>query len=208
MEQRLIEVAGNIGAGKSTLTKKLAKGLGLMAVFENADDNIFLENFYEDPEGWAFSLQDFLFTDRLRRYLEALASGKSVISDRSRDEDLKIFCRALTKSGVLTEGEFMNLQDTFYRLKGVQPKADLIIYLKCPPEILLPRIRARNRDMESGIDLSYLKLLDSFYEEEFPATNSTVWTIRSDEVDFYNDDDVFDRVKEKCAARLQIPLPA
>ena len=165
MAKRLIVVAGNIGAGKTSLTERLGARLGWEAAFESVSDNPYLPDFYADMRSWSFHLQIFFLGHRAEQYLNLARSSQSAILDRSIYEDAFIFARALHHLGNLNERDYLAYRRVFDLLVSTLPAPNLLIYLKAPVSVLIERIRRRGRNIESSISAEYLSLLDSFYDD-------------------------------------------
>jgi len=144
-------VAGNIGAGKTTLTERIGARLGWWTGYESVSDNPYLSDFYGDMHAWSFHLQIFFLGHRADQYLEASRDARSAILDRSIYEDAHIFARALHHMGNLGERDYLAYRRLFE--VGCQwiATSDLLIYLKAPVPVLMDRIRKRARNMETGI---------------------------------------------------------
>jgi deoxyadenosine/deoxycytidine kinase len=203
MMKHLVLVAGNISAGKTSLTERVGSRLGWRTAFESVGDNPYLAEFYADMAQWAFHLQVFFLGHRARQH-QALAEGpQSAIADRSIYEDAYIFARALHHLGNLSERDYVSYRTVFDLVMEGLPKPDLLLYLKAPVEVLMERIRRRGRDMERGITAEYLRLLDRFYEEWLAVYDlSPVLTIRTDDLDFVHRPEDLDIVVERVRARL------
>ena len=165
MAKRLILVAGNIGAGKTSLTERLGARLGWQTAFESVADNPYLADFYKDMRSWSFQLQIFFLGHRAQQYLDMARSPQSVILDRSIFEDAHIFARALHHMGNLDERDYHSYRRVFELVVSNLPPPNLLIYLKAPASILIERIRRRGRAIEDGISEEYLTLLESFYTD-------------------------------------------
>lgn len=212
MTKRLIVVAGNIGAGKTSLTERLGARLGWRTAFESVADNPYLADFYADMRTWSFHLQIFFLGHRAQQYLELANSPESAILDRSIYEDAHIFARALHHMGNLSERDYLSYRRVFDLLVSTLPPPDLLIYLKAPVAVLMERIRRRGRSIESGITEEYLALLDSFYEEWLQHFDiCPVLTIRTDDLDFVNKarhlDIVVQRIHDKLAGKEEVVFP-
>jgi len=159
-----IAVAGNIGSGKTTLTTQLAKHYNWKAHFEDADDNPYLNDFYEDMQRWSFNLQIYFLNSRFSQILDIRKSGKDVIQDRTIYEDAYIFAPNLHAMGLMTTRDFENYFSLFNLMdKFVQPP-DLLIYLRASVSTLVSQIAKRGRDYENSIRIDYLKRLNERYE--------------------------------------------
>lgn len=201
--KKLVLMAGNIGSGKTSLTRLLGAKLGWQTAYESVVDNPYLPDFYADMRQWSFHLQIYFLGNRSIQHRELAESPTSAISDRSIYEDAHIFARALHQMGNMTDREY----DAYLRLYEIVvstlPKPDLLIYLKAPVPILLKRIQMRARAIENGIDAAYLTLLDEFYEEWIAHFDlCPVLTIQSDTVDFVNKAEQLDLVTSHVLDRL------
>ena len=209
MPKHLILVAGNIGSGKTSLTECIGERLGWHTAYESVADNPYLPNFYKDMKTWSFHLQVYFLGHRAQQHLELVSDNRSAIADRSIYEDVKIFARALYQQGSLSERDYRSYQRVFNLIADHLPEPDLLIYLIAPPEILLKRIEERGREIESGISLEYLTLLDSFYDDWMKTFNlCPVLKIRSDDLDFVHKkghlDKVANLVQEKLTGKEEI----
>jgi deoxyadenosine/deoxycytidine kinase len=209
MTKRIIVVAGNIGAGKTSLTERIGARLGWETAFESVADNPYLPDFYGDMRSWSFHLQVFFLGHRAGQYLEMANRAQSVILDRSIYEDAYIFSRALHHLGNLDERDYLSYRRIFDLVVDHLPAPDLLIYLKAPVEVLIGRIRQRARSIETGISTEYLQLLDTFYDEWLQMFDiCPVLTIRTDDLDFVHKtrhlDTVVKRIQEKLAGREEV----
>jgi len=159
-----IAVAGNIGSGKTTLTKLLSKHFKWETDFDNADDNPYLTDFYEDMQRWSFNLQVYFLNTRFNRQLEIHQSAKSVIQDRTIYEDAYIFAPNLHAMGLMSTRDFENYFTLFSMLNSLVKAPDLLIYLRASVPTLVGQIQKRGRDYENSIRLDYLKRLNERYE--------------------------------------------
>ena len=209
MAGKLVLVAGNIGTGKTSLAERLGDRLGWKTAYESVIDNPYLGDFYQDMDAWSFHLQVYFLGHRAQQHLELVSDNQSAIADRSIYEDVKIFARALYQQGSLSERDYRSYQRVFNLIADQLPEPDLLIYLIAPPEILLKRIEERGRQIESGISLEYLTLLDSFYDDWMKTFNlCPVLKIRSDDLDFVHKkghlDTVANLVQEKLTGKEEI----
>ncbi len=212
MVKRLVLVAGNIGAGKTSLTERLGERLGWRTAFESVSDNPYLADFYADMRAWSFHLQIFFLGHRAQQHLELAADPQSVILDRSIYEDVHIFARALHELGNLSERDYLSYRRLFGLVTRNLPSPDMLLYLKAPVPVLLERIRRRGRAIEAGITAEYLTLLERYYDEWLAGFDlCPVLTIASDDLDFVNRpshlDIVVGRIQEKLAGKEQLIFP-
>jgi deoxyadenosine/deoxycytidine kinase len=209
MPKRIVVVAGNIGAGKTSLTERLGSRLGWITAFESVTDNPYISDFYADMHSWSFHLQVFFLGHRAEQYLQLANLPQSTILDRSIYEDAYIFSRALHHMGNLTERDYAAYRRLFNLVVRNLPTPDLLIYLRCPVDVLVQRIRMRARSIETGISPEYLSLLDSFYDEWMAVFDiCPVLTIRTDDLDFVNKtqhlDIVIERIQDKLAGKEEV----
>ncbi|MBV6394607.1 MAG: Deoxyadenosine/deoxycytidine kinase [Anaerolineales bacterium] len=211
MTKHLIVVAGNIGAGKTSLTERIGARLGWWTGYESVADNPYLPDFYADMRTWSFHLQVFFLGHRAEQYLEAARDARSAILDRSIYEDVYIFARALHNMGHLSERDYLAYRRLFELVVQGLPKPGLLIYLKAPVTVLIERIHRRARNMETGISADYLSLLDSFYDEWLESFDlCPVLTIRTDDLDFVHKamhlETVIERIQDKLAGKETVDL--
>lgn len=159
-----IAVAGNICAGKTTLTKLLAKHYGWSPHYEDVDDNPYLNDFYEDMQRWSFNLQVYFLNSRFNQILEIRKAGKTVIQDRTIYEDAYIFAPNLHSMGLMTTRDFDNYFSLFTLMATLVEAPDLLIYLRASVPKLVQNIQQRGRKYENTIRLDYLKRLNERYE--------------------------------------------
>ena len=209
MTKRLLIVAGNIGAGKTSLTERIGARLKWQSAFESVADNPYLADFYQDMRSWSFHLQVFFLGHRAEQYLEIARSPQSAILDRSIYEDAHIFARALHHMGNLNERDYQAYRRVFDLVVAGLPAPDLLIYLRAPVPVLIERIRRRGRDIETGITPEYLSLLESFYEDWLQTFDlCPVLTIRTDDLDFVHQsrhmDIVVKRIQDTLAGKEEV----
>jgi deoxyadenosine/deoxycytidine kinase len=209
MTKQIVVVAGNIGAGKTSLTERIGARLGWRTSYESVADNPYLADFYSDMRAWSFHLQIFFLGHRAEQYLEAGRDMRSAILDRSIYEDFHIFARALHHMGDLSERDYLAYRRLFELTVDSLPRPNLLVYLKAPVNVLIERIRRRARNMETGISPEYLTLLDTFYNEWLGAFDlCPVLTIRTDDLDYVHQpnhlDTVIDRIQNKLAGKEEV----
>ena len=159
-----IEIAGNIGAGKTTLTRLLARHYGWEAHYEDADNNPYLDDFYHDMLRWSFNLQVYFLNSRFSQVLDFRDSGKTVIQDRTIYEDAEIFAPNLHDMGLMSTRDFSNYRKLFALMSKLIMPPTLMIYLRGTVPTLVNNIQKRGRDYENSIRLDYLSQLNQRYE--------------------------------------------
>ncbi|MFY0712550.1 deoxynucleoside kinase [Seonamhaeicola sp. NFXS20] len=159
-----IAIAGNIGAGKTTLTKLLAKHYKWEAQLEDVVDNPYLDDFYNQMERWSFNLQVYFLNSRFRQVLQIRQSGKDIIQDRTIYEDAHIFAPNLHAMGLMTNRDFENYSSLFELMESLVQGPDLLIYLRSSIPNLVKQIHKRGRDYENTISIDYLSRLNERYE--------------------------------------------
>jgi deoxyadenosine/deoxycytidine kinase len=158
-----IAIAGNIGAGKTTLTKKLAKHFNWAPHFEDVESNPYLNDFYNDMHRWSFNLQIYFLNSRLRQLVDIQNGNQVVIQDRTIFEDAYIFAPNLHEMGLMSKRDFENYKQFFETLRGMVNPPDLLIYLKASVPTLVGQIQKRGREYEENIRIDYLKRLNEYY---------------------------------------------
>ncbi len=159
-----IAIAGNIGAGKTTLTTLLCKHFKWTPNYESPDNNAYLTDFYSDMQRWSFNLQIFFLTSRLRQVLEIRESKKTVVQDRTIFEDAHIFAPNLHAMGLMTTRDFENYFNLFELMSSLIKPPDLMIYLRATVPTLVNQIQKRGRKYETTISIDYLHRLNERYE--------------------------------------------
>jgi deoxyadenosine/deoxycytidine kinase len=159
-----IAIAGNIGAGKTTLTKLLSKIYKFEGHYEDVLKNPYLDDFYEQMERWSFNLQIYFLNSRFRQILDFNKEGKNIIQDRTIYEDAFIFAPNLKAMGLMTNRDFENYKSIFNLMESFVKAPDLLIYLRSQIPNLVDQIHKRGRDYESSISIDYLSRLNERYE--------------------------------------------
>jgi len=159
-----VAIAGNIGAGKTTLTKLLAKHYKWSPHYESVEENPYLDDFYGEMERWSFNLQVYFLNSRFRQILEIYESGKNIIQDRTIYEDAHIFAPNLHAMGLMTNRDFNNYSSLFELMEKLVTPPDLLIYLRANIQTLVGQIHKRGRDYENTISIDYLSRLNERYE--------------------------------------------
>ena len=159
-----VAIAGNIGAGKTTLTKLLAKHYRWEPHLEDVVDNPYLDDFYNQMERWSFNLQVYFLNSRFRQVLQIRESGKDIIQDRTIYEDSHIFAPNLHAMGLMTNRDFENYRSLFDLMESFVQGPDLLIYLRSSIPNLVKQIHSRGREYENSISIDYLSRLNERYE--------------------------------------------
>jgi deoxyadenosine/deoxycytidine kinase len=182
-----VAVAGNIGAGKSSLARLLGGRFQWKPYFESVDDNPYISDFYADMSRWSFHLQIYFLANRFKCHKEIVESSESVIQDRSIYEDAEIFARNLFDIGKMTERDYTNYVSLFHVMMEYLKPPDLMIYLRANVNTLAKQISKRGRDFEQGIQRSYLETLNKLYEDWITRYKlGPLLIIESDDLDFVN----------------------
>ena len=198
-----IAVAGNIGAGKTTLTKLLAKHYGWTPNFEDVDYNPYLNDFYEDMQRWSFNLQIYFLNSRFNQILEIRKSDKTIIQDRTIYEDAYIFAPNLHSMGLMSSRDFDNYFSLFKLMTSVVQAPDLLIYLRASVPTLVRQIQQRGRKYESSIRIDYLTRLNERYEAWASEYDSgKLLRIDVDNIDFANRPEDLSTVIDKIDAEI------
>jgi deoxyadenosine/deoxycytidine kinase len=212
MTKHLVLVAGNIGAGKTSLTERIGSRLGWQRGFESVADNPYLSDFYGNMQKWSFHLQVFFLGHRAEQHEVLAHSPRSAISDRSIYEDAHIFARVLHHMNNLNERDYQAYRSVYKRVVESLPNPDLLLYLRAPVPVLMDRIHHRGREMEKGITAEYLALLDSFYEEWMANFDlCPVLTLHTANLDFVHKpahlDIVVERIQNKLVGKEDVVFP-
>ncbi len=160
-----VAIAGNIGAGKTTLTEMLSKHYRWIPQIEDVDHNPYLMDFYDDMTRWSFNLQIYFLHGRLNQILEIQRGTETVIQDRTIYEDANIFAPNLHEMGLMSKRDFDNYFGFFSTIKTMVQPPDLLIYLKASVPTLVSQIQKRGREYEENIRLDYLKKLNEYYNK-------------------------------------------
>ena len=186
-----IAIAGNIGSGKTTLTKILSKHYGWKAHYEDVDHNPYLQSFYDDMQRWSFNLQVYFLNSRFRQVVEIRRGNKNVIQDRSIYEDAYIFAPNLHDMNLMSTRDFENYSSLFELMSSFIQPPDLLIYLRASVSTLVEQIQKRGREYEESIRLDYLKLLNERYETWISKyKQGKLLIINVDELDFSKPEDI------------------
>lgn len=198
-----IAIAGNIGAGKTTLTAMLAKQFNWTPHFEDVDHNPYLADFYNDMHRWSFNLQVYFLNNRLSQLAEIRNGEDTVIQDRTIYEDAYIFAPNLYEMGLMTKRDFENYSSFFSTLKKMVQPPDLLIYLKASIPKLVDQIQKRGREYEENIRLDYLKRLNEFYNKWIDSyDDGRLLIIDVDKIDFAENSEDFADVVRRIDAQV------
>jgi deoxyadenosine/deoxycytidine kinase len=198
-----IAVAGNIGAGKTTLTTMLAKHYKWQPHFEDVDHNPYLVDFYEDMHRWSFNLQVYFLNSRIRQLIDIRKGKDTVIQDRTIYEDAHIFAPNLYEMGLMTARDFENYASFFNTLKNLINPPDLLIYLKASIPKLVDNIQKRGREYEENIRLDYLKRLNEFYNKWIEKYHDgPLLVVEVDNIDFASNEEDFAEVVRRIDAQI------
>jgi len=201
-QNRYIAVAGNIGAGKSSLTGLMAKHLGWKAFYESVENNPYLEDFYDDMRRWSFNLQIYFLSSRFRHQKKMLDFEESFIQDRTIYEDVEIFAKNLYEMGLMSDRDFNNYEALFYEMSLYLRPPDLLIYLRAQVPTLVKQIQQRGREYENTIRIEYLERLNRLYEEWVENYEHEKLIIDTDNVDFVNSQEDLGKVIELVEQRM------
>jgi deoxyadenosine/deoxycytidine kinase len=198
-----IAVAGNIGAGKTTLTEMLSKHYGWEVQFEDTTTNPYLSDFYEDMHRWSFNLQIYFLNSRYQQVLDIRNGEKTVVQDRTIYEDAHIFAPNLHDMQLMSTRDFSNYSELFRLMSSQVAPPDLLIYLRCGIPKLVQHIQTRGRDYEGNMSLDYLKKLNERYEKWISHyKEGNLLIINNDHLDFKNSPEDFGSIIEKVDAEI------
>ncbi len=202
IKSKYVAIAGNIGAGKSSLTALLGKNFGWETFFESVDNNPYLSDFYEDMRRWSFNLQIYFLSSRFRHQKEMLESDRSLIQDRTIYEDVEIFAKNLHNMNLMSDRDFKNYSALFEQMSYYLRPPDLLIYLRAEVPTLVRQIQSRGRDYENTIRIEYLESLNKLYEDWVDRYEHEKLIINTDNLDFVNNKEDLGQVIELVEQRL------
>lgn len=197
-----VAIAGNIGSGKTTLTKMLAAHYGWTPRFEPVDFNPYLADYYEDMERWSFNLQIYFLNKRFKDILDISKSDEVIIQDRTIYEDARIFARNLHDMGLMSTRDFENYTDLFDLMMSLVGLPDLLIYLRSSIPNLISQIQKRGREYEKSIRIDYLTGLNEKYEDWIGGYTGNLLVVDADTVKFGNKPEDFELVTNMIDAKL------
>jgi deoxyadenosine/deoxycytidine kinase len=187
--KQYIAIAGNIGAGKSSLTGLLAKHFGWEAFYESVDDNPYLSDFYDDMRRWSFNLQIYFLSARFRHQKKMMETSAQFIQDRTIYEDVEIFAKNLYEMGLMSDRDFQNYEALFREMSDYLQPPELLIYLRAQVPTLVKQIQQRGREYENSIRIEYLERLNRLYEDWIDRYPHEKLIIDTDNLDFVNSDE-------------------
>ena len=197
-----IGVAGNIGSGKTTLTRMLAEHYGWKPQFESVTYNPYLEDYYKDIPRWSYNLETYFLAQRFRDVLEIAKSEDVIIQDRTLQEGVHIFVANNYEMGNLSERDYNTYMQLYNLLMSTVRPPDLLIYLKSGIEHLVANIQKRGRDYEQGMSIEYLDGLNRHYEKWIGAYEGRLLVIETDDLDFKTRPEDFSLITDKIDAEL------
>ncbi|MBR4660731.1 MAG: deoxynucleoside kinase [Bacteroidales bacterium] len=197
-----IGIAGNIGSGKTTLTRMLSQHYGWTPKYEAVTYNPYLEDYYKDIPRWSFNLEVYFLTQRLKDVMNIAASEETIIQDRTIFEGVHVFVANNYDMGNLSKRDFDAYMELFEVVMQTVKLPDLLIYLKCSIPNLVSHIQKRGRDYEQSISLEYLSGLNDRYEKFISEYKGDIITIDTDGLDFENNPEDFARITDRIDARL------
>ena len=183
---KYIGIAGNIGAGKTTLCSQLGKHFDWDVHYESTDDNPYLSDFYHDMARWSFNLQVYFLHNRYKQVLKILNGDRVVVQDRTIYEDANIFAPNLHQMGLMSKRDFDNYRELFDLMISQTQAPDLLIYLRASIATLVEHIQSRGIDYEGNMSIEYLKRLNGMYEEWISNYKGKLLVIPVDGLDFKN----------------------
>ncbi len=197
-----VAIAGNIGSGKTTLTRLLAAHYGWTPKYESVDFNPYLADFYKDMPRWSFNLQIYFLNKRFKDVVEIAHTDKVIVQDRTIYEDARIFAPNLHDMGLMSSRDFENYSDLFDLMMSLVGEPDLLIYLRSSIPNLIAQIQKRGRDYEKTIRIDYLTGLNEKYEKWISGYGGRLLVIDADTVKFGENPEDFEKVIDMIDAQL------
>ena len=197
-----VAIAGNIGSGKTTLTKMLAAHYGWTPKFESVDFNPYLSDFYEDMERWSFNLQIYFLNKRFKDVVDISRCDDVIIQDRTIFEDARIFAPNLHAMGLMSTRDFENYTDLFDLMMSLVSPPDLLIYLKSSIPNLISQIQKRGREYEKSIRIDYITGLNERYDAWIKDYKGNLLVIDADNIKFGNNPEDFAKVTDMIDAQM------
>jgi len=197
-----LAIAGNIGAGKSSLTQLVAKQFGWDAFFESVEDNPYLADFYEDMRRWSFNLQIYFLSSRFKNQKKMLQQNKDFVQDRTIYEDVEIFAKNLYQMGLMSQRDYANYRALYTEMSSYLEPPKLLVYLRAKVPTLVRQIQSRGRDYENTIRIDYLESLNALYEEWIDEYPHEKLIIDTDNLDFVNEQEDLGQIMDLIEQRL------
>ena len=197
-----IAIAGNIGSGKTTLTKMLAKHYDWKPLFEPVDYNPYLEDFYQDMSRWSFNLQIYFLNKRFKDVVSIGRTDDAIIQDRTIFEYAKIFAPNLHRMGMMSDRDFDNYTDLFELMMSLVELPDLMIYIRSSIPNLVSQIEKRGRDFEKTMRIDYLQGLNELYEGWISDYKGRLLIIEGDTLKFESDRAAFRQITDRIDSEL------
>jgi deoxyadenosine/deoxycytidine kinase len=197
-----IGIAGNIGCGKTTLTKMLAKHYGWTPKFESVAHNPYLEDYYKDIERWTYNLETYFLAQRFQDVLDIAKSDDVIIQDRTILEGVHIFVANNKAMGNMSDRDYETYMHLFSLMMSMVKKPDMLIYLKSSVPHLVSQIQKRGRDYEKSISIEYLNNLNERYDKWIEEYDGKVLVIEADDLDFENRPEDFAMITDRIDAQL------
>lgn len=197
-----IGIAGNIGSGKTTLTRMLSEHYGWTPKYEAVTYNPYIEDYYRDIHRWSFNMEVYFLTQRFRDILEISRSDETIIQDRTILEGVYIFASNNMDMGNISERDFRTYMDLFELMMSLVKLPDLLIYLKSSIPRLVEKIQKRGRDYEKSMSIEYLTGLNDKYEKWIAEYPGEILTVNADSLDFENRPEDFSSITDMIDARL------
>ena len=196
-------IAGNIGAGKTSLAELLSKHYGWEAHFEDVIDNPYLDDFYNQMERWSFNLQIYFLNSRFRQLNRFKETNMNFIQDRTIYEDAHIFAPNLHAMGLMNQRDFKNYQSLFKLMESMVQGPDILIYLRSSIPSLVHKIHKRGREYENSISIEYLSRLNERYEAWISTyKKGKLVIVDVDQIDFVENKEDLGKIIEKIDAEL------
>lgn len=197
-----IGIAGNIGSGKTTLTRMLCEHYGWTPKYEAVTYNPYLEDYYKDIHRWSYNLETYFLAQRLKDIIEISRSDEVIVQDRTILEGVHIFVKNNLEQGNLSERDYNTYMDLFNLIMSLVKLPDLMIYLRKSVPTLVGQIQKRGREYEQGISIEYLTGLNENYEKWISEYQGKVLIIDSDNMDFENNPEDFAIITDRIDAQL------
>ena len=197
-----IGIAGNIGAGKTTLTRMLSEHYGWIPKYESVTYNPYLKDYYDDIPRWSYNLETYFLAQRFRDLVEISKSDKVIIQDRTLMEGVNIFVANNRLMGNMSDRDYDTYMQLYDLMMGMVKEPDLLIYLRSSIEGIVRKIQKRGRDYEQGLSVEYLGNLNRLYEDWIAAYKGRVIIFDVDEMDYENRPEDFEAITSRLDSEL------